>query len=290
MDSAARIGIVVVTRDRRGPLLGALARLTECAPGAPVMVVDNASSDGTAAAVRAAFPEVAVVEAPENLGAGARTLGAQRLGTPYVAFSDDDSWWDAGALRRAAEIFDAHPRLGLLAARVLVGADARLDPVCEAMARSPLTACDAGAAVLGFVACGAVVRRSAFLAAGGFDARYGIGGEERRLALDLAALGWELAYVPDVVARHHPDGAMPRPGRAAREVRNELWSAWLRRPARAALRRTGRVLRTEAARRPSAAAHGALQALAGARWVARERRVVPADVVRAARAVEAQDG
>ncbi|MDO0931403.1 hypothetical protein QQY66_06815 [Streptomyces sp. DG2A-72] len=32
--------------------------------------------------------------------------------TPYVAFSDDDSWWTPGALRQAADLLDVHPRLG----------------------------------------------------------------------------------------------------------------------------------------------------------------------------------
>jgi GT2 family glycosyltransferase len=285
--ASARVGVVVATRDRRDVLLRTLPRLLAAPERPPVVVVDNGSADRTAEAVRAAHPEVEVVALAANLGAGARTAGVRALGTEYVAFADDDSWWAPGALARAVAVLDRHPRLGLLAARVLVGPDGRLDPVCAAMADSPLTPVAAGPAVLGFVACGAVVRRSAYLAAGGFDARYGVGGEERRLAYDLAALGWELAYVPEVVAHHHPDGGTPRPGRNARELRNDLWSAWLRRPAASALRRTARILGAELGRRPRDAARGALQALAGAPWVMRERRVVPARVERAARALDA---
>jgi N-acetylglucosaminyl-diphospho-decaprenol L-rhamnosyltransferase len=283
MAAAPRMGVVVATRDRRETLLGTLPRLVG---EGPVVVVDNGSSDGSADAVRAAFPSVAVIESAENLGAGARTVGARALATDYVAFADDDSWWAPGALERAVAVFDAHPRLALLAARVLVGPGERLDPVCAAMERSPLRAGDGapGRPVLGFVACGAIVRRAAYLGVGGFDARYGIGGEERPFAIDLAAAGWELRYVPDVVAHHHPADGGLRPGRRASELRNEVWSAWLHRPARAALRRTAGLVRRSGPRRHTAA--GLARALRGAPWVARERRVVPNELERALRALE----
>jgi GT2 family glycosyltransferase len=285
MDDGPDVGIVIATRDRREGLLATLRRLDG---GRPVVVVDNGSRDGTPAAVRATFPAVTVLEPGANLGAAARTIGARALDTPVVAFCDDDSWWAPGALEQAARVFAAYPRLGLLAARVLVGDDEHLDPTCAAMAASPLVAGRLpGPGVLGFVACGAVVRRDAFLAVGGFDGRYGIGGEERRLAVDLATAGWDLAYVAGVIAHHHPGRAGPRPGRLRRQLRNDLWSAWLRRPARSALRETARLVGSTAEGHPVAAAAGVAAALRGARWVARERAVVPAAVERALRSIEA---
>src|SRR3954468_474911 len=283
---APRVGVAIATRERHDDLAGALERLRALPERPPVVVADNGSRDDTAARIRARFPEVAVLELGENRGAGARNAAVEALATPYVAFSDDDSWWAPGALARAAALFDAHPRLGLVAARILVGPDERLDPVCAAMERSPLPAADGGPGrpVLGFIACGAIVRRAAYLGVGGFDARYGIGGEERPLATDLAAAGWELRYVPEVVGHHHPAGGGMRPGRHAAMLRNEVWSAWLHRPAGAALRRTAGLVKRSGARPHTAA--GLAQALRGMPWVARERRVVPDDVERALRAVE----
>jgi GT2 family glycosyltransferase len=278
-----RVGIVIATRDRCGSLLRTLDRLQALDERPPVVLVDNGSADGTPKAVRARFPDVDVVALPRDRGAAARNLGMERLACPYVAFCDDDSWWAPGALARAADELDADPRLAVLAARVLVGEDDRLDPVCAEMANSPLGRLPgaAGPSVLGFVACGAVVRREAVLAVGGFDERYGIGGEEQPLALDLAAAGWRLAYVEDVVAHHHPARG-PRPGRVARQIRNDLWSAWLRRPAAAALATTLRIA-AGALRRPGQLARGLAQALAGTGWVLQERRVQPASVERSLR-------
>src|SRR4051812_45575314 len=281
-----RVGVAIATRERYEDLVGTLERLRALPERPPVVVADNGSRDGTPDRVRARFPGLRVLELGENRGAGARNAAVEALGTPYVAFSDDDSWWAPGALARAAGLFEAHPRLGLVAARILVGPDERLDPVCVAMEHSPLRADDGGPGrpVLGFVACGAIVRCAAYLGAGGFDARYGIGGEERPLAVDLAAAGWELRYVPEVVAHHHPAGGGVRPGRRAAALRNEVWSAWLHRPAGAALRRTAGLGRRAGAPRGTAA--GPAPAPRGAGWVARGGRVVPGDVERALGAVE----
>jgi GT2 family glycosyltransferase len=127
---------------------------------------------------------------------------------------------------------DAHPRLAVLAGRMLVGADERPDPVCALMADSPLGRAHdlPGPSVLGFLACGAVVRRDAYLAAGGFDDVVFFMGEEERLALDLAASGWGLAYVDGVVAHHHPSPSRDTVERQARAARNRLLTMVMRRP------------------------------------------------------------
>jgi len=281
------VGLVIVTRDRVEELLVTLGRLGALTEPTEVVVVDNASSDGTVAAVRAAFDSVRVIELSENLGAAARNVGVEALCTPVVAFNDDDSHWAPGALARAAAHFARRPRLGLLAGRVLVGEDERLDPTCAVMAASPLRGLPGapGPAVLGFVACGAVVRREAFLAAGGFEARLGVGGEETLLAVDLAAAGWELAYVDEVVTHHHPaGGGGERPGRRVREVRNALWSDWLRRPAAPAVLGTARAIGRGL--RDPVTARGVVEALGGLPWALRERRVVPAEVAAAMAALD----
>lgn len=178
--------VVIVTRDRRANLLHTLGLLEELPERPPVVVVDNGSTDGTPAAVRSRHPSVLLIEPGVNLGAGARTIGARRAQGRYVAFCDDDSWWAPGALTRAGELLDANPGVGLLAARIIVEPRGEVDPTCLAMADSPLRAEPGlpGPPVLGFVACGAVVRRSAFLAAGGFEPRFGVGGEETLLSID----------------------------------------------------------------------------------------------------------
>jgi GT2 family glycosyltransferase len=234
-----RIAIAMLTYNRREEVLRSLARLTSLAEQPKIVLVDNASTDGTIEAVNEAFANVEIIAAGKNLGAAGRNLALRRLDAPYVALSDDDTWWELGSLKRAADLFDEYPRLAVTTARVLVGPEEGLDPTCLVMEASPFAGEPdmPGLPLLGFLAGASVVRREAFLECGGFSDRLFLGGEEQWLAADLASRGWWPCYVPELVVHHHPS-----PREAARrrwhEVRNALWFAWLRRPTRSALGRT----------------------------------------------------
>jgi len=97
-----RIGVVIITYQRREEALGAVERLTALGEQPPVVLVDNGSTDGTADAVRRRFPQVDVLALDWNSGAVGRNLGVRRLTTPYVAFCDDDTWWEPGSLTAPA--------------------------------------------------------------------------------------------------------------------------------------------------------------------------------------------
>jgi GT2 family glycosyltransferase len=280
-----RTCVVVATRNRRDELRHTLARLTTLPEGPAVTVVDNASTDGTAGMVRTEFPAVRLLVQRRNLGATARNIGVAAAAADdarYVAFSDDDSWWQPGALRRAADLLDHHPRLGAVAARTVIAPDDVPDPVNEAMADSPLAAPGPpadlpGPRVLGFLGCAVVVRRTAFEAAGGFHPLLFFVGEERLLAYDLTAAGWPLAYADTVVAVHRPSAARPEPGwRDRLEARNEVLTAWLRRPLPVALARTARLARTGLTDTAARAALGAAVLRLPRALLA--RRTLPADV------------
>jgi GT2 family glycosyltransferase len=284
-----RIGIVVASRNRRDLLLDTAARHFALPERPRVVVVDNASTDGMADALAAAFAGIEVIRLDRNAGGAGRNAGVRACETPYVALTDDDAWWQPGALRRAADLLDANPRLALIQARVLVGPDERDDPTCVEMAASPLVADDGqpGHPVVSFVACAVVVRRAAFLAVGGFEERLAVGGEEELVGWDLIAGGWQLSYVPEVVAHHHPPPAPGRrPKRRETQVRNALWTSWLRRPSAVAAAHTLRTLR--ALPRDRVVARGVGRALLGLPWIVRERRVNPPQLEAMLRRLETQ--
>lgn len=279
------MSVVVISRNRRDGLMANLPRLV--ALGFPVILVDNGSIDGTTEAVADAFPSVRVLAVGRNMGAAGRNVGVAAAPTPYVAFADDDSWWEEGSLERAASLFEEHPRLGLVAGKVVVGEDRFVDPTCVAMANSPLPPAPdlPGPPVLGFIACGAVVRKDAFVGVGGFDEMLGVGGEEVHLATELAVAGWGLCYVSDLVAVHSPSPIRDRELRRRVVTRNDLWQVWLRRRSATVVAATSRAARRGL--RDRAVLKGTVDATRALPVILRRRRPVPADIERLLRL---QDG
>jgi GT2 family glycosyltransferase len=279
-----RIAVVMISRNRADEAVAAVERLLRLPEQPEIVVVDNGSTDGTAdqLAVRA-VPGMTLIRSDENLGAAGRNVGVRLTDAPFVAFCDDDTAWVPGSLQRAVELLESHPDLGLICGRVLVGDDGREDPITPVMAGSalPRRPDRPGHPILGFLACAAVVRRSAYLAAGGFERRFVVGGEEELLALDLAAAGWGLSYISDVVVRHQPSPRRDTGDRRRIQARNALWAAWLRHPPDLAWARTARLGRQ--ALRDTAVRRGFAEAARGLPWVIRSRRPLPQAVADAAR-------
>lgn len=283
-----RTSFVIASRDRRDELISTVMRLldsTDC----PVVVVDNGSSDGSARAVRSLTdsPRLRVIGLDRNLGAVGRNVGVAVAGTDYVAFCDDDSWWEPDAVPIAEELFLRHPTVGLLAARTVVGDRRDEDPLVALLAGSPLGTRIGlpGPSVLGFLACSSVVRTAAFTAAGGFSPTLHFRGEEQLLALDLAALGWDLCYVEDLVAIHQPSDNRPTSAaQDARNLRNAVLTTWLRRPADRCLHAAVDLL--SAAGRDLEHARAAVEALVRVPAVAAGRRQLPTHIEEAARIAE----
>jgi GT2 family glycosyltransferase len=281
------VSLVVLTFNRRGELLRTLSRLAELDTGVPIVVVDNASTDGTAQAVASLYPRTRIVRLPRNIGAAGRNAGLRVCTTPYVAFCDDDTWWLPESIAFAAAALDAHPTLAAVTARVLVGERRREDPTNAVMAASPFPNALGvrGSELVGLLAGACMVRRTAFLDVGGYHPRLFVGREEALLAIDLMTAGWHMAYVPDAVVCHFPSRIRDTAGRSRMNARNALWIAWLRRPIRAAWRITGDWWAES--RRDRVALRNVVDALRGLPWVLRERRVVPAHVEMALQTLDA---
>jgi GT2 family glycosyltransferase len=273
-----RVSVVLITHNRVEELAQILALLTELPERPRIVVVDNASVDGTAETVRQRFPAVDLLEAGDNLGAAGRNLGVSTVDTPYVAFCDDDTWWSPGSLTHAADLLDEHPRLAVVTGHILVEPDGVDDPVCADMRDSPLPrpAGLPGHPLFSFLAGASVLRRRAFTEVGGFHPRFFVGGEEELMAADLVAAGWALTYVPEIVVHHRASEARDPHLRRRHGIRNTLWFTWLRRPFRSALRRTVALVRTLP--RDGITLGGLIDAVAGAPWVLRQRRVLPPHV------------
>ena len=282
----ARVTTVVITHNRRDELRRTLRHMTALPDIGPITVADNGSRDGTAEMVRAAFPSVTLLAFPDNLGAVARNHAVELVTTPYVAFCDDDTRWQPGALTIGVQLLDEFPGLASVTGRCLVAPALEEDPLTPELRESPVRGPDwmPGPTLLGVMAGLSVFRVSAFREVGGFCSRMWLGGEEELLALDLAAAGWWMVWEKRMVIHHEPSVSRDPTRRRQLGIRNTLWTLWLRRPVRSALRRSRVVLASAPKDRATVAA--VVEALGGAAWVLRHRRVVPGHVERGLVALE----
>ena len=236
-----RVSAVIVSFEAREELLRCLQALERHAGLAwEAIVVDNASSDGSAEAARAAFPAVQVVDAGANLGfARASNLGLARARAPFVLLLNPDAELQPGCLPALASLLEARPELALVGPRTLggdrtpqVSFGEGLTPwlelrqrrlVAGLRARRPLALRLAAAAARqecepGWIsaAC-ALARRSALEAVGGFDEGFFLYEEDVDLCLRLRLAGWRLLFTPEAEVVHQ----------LGRSVRSAPWRSRL---------------------------------------------------------------
>jgi GT2 family glycosyltransferase len=282
MDASVSTSFVIASRNRADELATTVARLLD-STACPIVVVDNDSHDNSIAVMsrmaNRSSGRLQVIELDTNRGAVARNIGVAATTTPYVAFCDDDSWWTPDAPTIAAELFDRCPSLGLLAARTIVWPQRREDPFSALLANSALGLRPGlpGPSILGFMSCAAMVRKRAFEAAGGFNDILHFRGEEQLLAVDLAALGWDLCYCAELTAIHQPSSVRATTAaQNARIVRNSVLTTWLRRPIAQCVKATGVLL--GAAVRDREHARAAVEAILRLPDVVKERKPLPARI------------
>ena len=107
----AAVAVVIPARNGLPDVLDAVeSALTQLPPPAEVIVVDDASTDGTADAVRARFGDrVRIVSGRFDGAAAARNAGWRAARSAWVALLDADDLWFEGKLAHAMALLEAHP-------------------------------------------------------------------------------------------------------------------------------------------------------------------------------------
>jgi GT2 family glycosyltransferase len=127
----AEVSIVVVAHSVREELERCFASIkAHAAMRVEVILVDNASTDGTIDWAARAHPEVTIVPLPENIGVAARDEGLRRATAPYIMFLDSDAALTPGALATMVAALERHPSWGLVGPR-LVYDDGALQLSCR---------------------------------------------------------------------------------------------------------------------------------------------------------------
>jgi N-acetylglucosaminyl-diphospho-decaprenol L-rhamnosyltransferase len=214
------VTVSIVNHESRDAVLASLAALfgeEGRVARLQVIVVDNVSQDGSAAALRAAYPEVEVVERAERAGYGANhNVALARAEGRHVLFLNDDARVRPGCIDALAAYLDAHPDVAV-AAPTLVHPDgssqvslwpapsARGDVLAALKLGRGRPAVEGGRqlAPIGWAMGAALlVRRDAARAVGGFDEGYFMYSEEVDLLMRLGSTHW----VPEAEVVHAGQG------------------------------------------------------------------------------------
>jgi GT2 family glycosyltransferase len=226
------LSIIVVSYNTRDYLRQCLASLGVHAPAAQVIVVDNASRDGSPDMVREQFPAIKLQAMADNLGFAAANNEGLRVATGDVlVLLNSDTIIEDDSLQRCADWFRDHPKVGALHPK-LVGADANPQqsmyhfPTLLGTAREALWmhAEDRGRPEVGWLAGTALfLRREALESIGGrLDDGFWMYWEDADLSAQLLRKGWELAVHPDACIRHYGGAS----GGGADAMRRADLQAW----------------------------------------------------------------
>lgn len=256
MSTRSGIAVVILSFNQREQTLRCLRHLLALAPEEgpfDVLLWDNGSGDGTAAAVAEAFPAVLVEACPENLGvAGGRNAAARRAIEAFepeaLLFLDNDIVVQPGFVGSLAAAL-SRPRVGQAQAKLR-------------LADQPDRLNDGGGCNIQFwlgrtrpvgygevdrgqydtatrcVSCGGamIVYAALFQELGGFDERFSpFGPEDLDFSLRLQEAGWEAWYIPEAVGFHDANHTFGASGYSEDYARHRAkhWMELMRRHASA---------------------------------------------------------
>lgn len=181
------------------------------------IVVDNGSRDGSVEKLRAAHPEIAVIDTGANLGfAAGNNVALRALDTPYALLLNSDAFLQDGCLARLIAIMEQNPQVGICGPRILNpdGTDqdyperfpsvpemirrALFGPQFPAQGKDPRTPIE----MERIHGCALLIRRSVVDTIGLLDERFWMYDEDMDWCLRAREAGWRLWLVPDAQVMH----------------------------------------------------------------------------------------
>jgi GT2 family glycosyltransferase len=186
-----KISFVILNFNREKELLITIAKTMELMAGKSdyeIIVVDNASSDGSVQSVKAMFPQVQLIQRSVNIGIAGWNDGFEVAKGEYLVVLDDDSNIVSG-LEEALAVLEASPKIGILALNVTGGA----------FPTDYLVHMEDN---IDFIGCGAIIRRELYLKIGGFAEWLFIYTHEWEYAIRCLEAGYKIRYFADCLVDH----------------------------------------------------------------------------------------
>lgn len=246
------LSILIVSYNTRELTLGALRSVyrseTNCA--CEVIVIDNASSDGSVEAIREEFPQVKIIENRDNIGfAKANNQGIREASGRYILLLNSDTIIAPDTIETMVSFMDDRPEVGASGCKVVLP-DGSLDKACRRGFPTPSAsfyyisgfsklfpnhpkfnqyhlghldpdeACEVDCLVGAFM----LVRREAIDEVGGLDEQFFMYGEDIDWCYRLKQAGWIIYYYPETTIVHYKGAGKKRRSRKiVYEFHRAMW-------------------------------------------------------------------
>lgn len=212
-----RASVVIATRNRRAEVLRTVhSCLRQTFQPLEVLVYDDASEDGTTAAVQREFPSVRVVHCEQHQGYIAlRNRGFHEARGEYTFSLDDDSYFTCPhTVARVVQLFDEHPQAAAIALPYV-------EPNRHDRSKK-MNAAPQDRRLRSYVGCAHALRRDVALQLGGYREFLIHQGEERDLSIRLLDRGYEVRYADTQPLIHEYSNQRSLPRLEHFGVRNTL--------------------------------------------------------------------
>lgn len=241
--NSPKVSIVTICWNRKADICESLRRIREIDyPNLEVIVVDNASTDGTPEMIEAEFPEVKLIKMFKNIGIEAYNIGFKNAKGEYIVILDDDSFPAKDAVTKMVAKFSSDAQLGVVAfdVRNFYNYDeVKKREAHAADATQQETAAVAENYLMAFNGAGAGVRRDLFERVGFYPEEFFLYWNEQDTAFRILNQGYKVQFFSDVVAYHKYSPKNRSSWRAPfYYTRNSFWLIWKNYPLPMALKLT----------------------------------------------------
>ncbi len=209
------ISVIVVNYNGKHLLKGCLESLyNQSFKNLDIILVDNASKDGSIEYVSTAFPDVKIVSLPANIGfAGANNEGFKQAKGHYIMLINNDAEVDKNCIERLHDAMEAHPDVGIGATKMIVygkniidsagdGFTTNLKGFKRGEGMSSSHCYNREELVFGACAGAAIYRRTMLEEIGFLDEDFFLIQEDADLNFRAQLAGWKAIYVPSAIVHH----------------------------------------------------------------------------------------
>ncbi|MBF0486719.1 MAG: glycosyltransferase family 2 protein [Nitrospirae bacterium] len=222
------VSAVIVSYNRKEDIRETLSMLCQQRyKNIEIIVVDNASTDGTAAMINAlGLPNLRLIQMEENAGVKAYNRGFEAARGEYILILDDDSFPAPDAIEKMIQKFDRYPAIGIVSFTVKDYStySTYINSATRTSAEDPVFNDDY---IMSFHGAGAGVRREVIEKAGGYPEEFFLYFNETDMALRVCNAGFRIEAFADVICFHKSAPANRTSQRGPfYYTRNIFWTIW----------------------------------------------------------------